>query len=102
VNEIITLQDLDVEGRIIQLAGTFCGHFKIENREVTATVSLKLRNFWHIFRLVHMSRKEHITFVMSGRPSAYISAVPAGRITVKFDTVDFHENPSITPYLAKL
>ena len=39
MNEIITLQDLDVEGRIIQLPGTFCGHFKIENREDTGTVS---------------------------------------------------------------
>jgi len=39
VNVIITLQNLGVEGRIIQIPGTFCGHFKIENREVTGTVS---------------------------------------------------------------
>jgi hypothetical protein len=37
MNEIITLPDLEVEGRIIQLPGTFCGHFKIEKREGTGT-----------------------------------------------------------------
>ena len=49
-----------------------------------------------------MSRKEPFTFVTSIRLSACISAVPAGRITVKFDIGDFYENPSVTPYVDKI
>jgi len=49
-----------------------------------------------------MSQNEPFTFVMSVRLSASISAFPAGQITVKFDIGDFYENPSVTPYMAKI
>jgi hypothetical protein len=49
-----------------------------------------------------MSRKETVTFAMSIRLSACISAVPAGRITVKFDIGDLYENPSITLCVDKI
>lgn len=49
-----------------------------------------------------MSLKESIVLVMSIRLSVCISAVPAGRITVKFGIGDFYENPSVTPYVDKI
>ena len=33
-----------------------------------------------------------MTFVTLVRPSAHIIAAPTGRISVKFDIVNFHEN----------
>jgi hypothetical protein len=40
------------------------------------------------------SREAAITSVISVRPSARISVTPTGRISAKFDTVDFYENLS--------
>jgi hypothetical protein len=45
-------------------------------------------------RRVHIVAKSAYTFVMSVRLSAYISAAPTGRISVKFGIEEFHENLS--------
>ena len=41
-------------------------------------------------------KKEHLlaSLCPSVRPSAFISAVPTGRISVRFDIEDFYENMS--------
>ena len=52
---------------------------------------------WLCFSLLNtnaQSRKAPVSFITPVRPSANISATPAGRISVKFDIRNFYEHLS--------
>ena len=46
--------------------------------------------------------KSSITFVLFACPSACITSAPNGRISMKFDIGDFHQNLPANPILVKM